>query len=120
MLVKKIINFAVKITFTDKKLEQLAADYKKCRKKMGDRRAKLFITRLNDFRFANSLEDVRNVPGRYHELLGDRKGQWSCDLDHPFRLVFIPHENPIPTNNNGNYIWLEILGIEVVEIVDYH
>ncbi|WP_245624048.1 type II toxin-antitoxin system RelE/ParE family toxin [Flavihumibacter petaseus] len=87
---------------------------------MGDRRAKLFVSRLNALRDAVILEEVRNLPGRFHELTGERKGQWSCDLDQPYRLIFTPHENPIPTDSHGRYIWLEITGIEIVEIVDYH
>ena len=50
----------------------------------------------------------------------NRKGQWACDLDQPYRLIFEPHENPIPTNEHAQYIWLEIKGVEIVEIVNYH
>jgi proteic killer suppression protein len=110
----------VKITFLNKKLEKQANDFKKCQKEMGTIRAKLYNKRLGDLRNAITLEDVRNLPGRYHELMGDRKGQWACDLDHPYRLVFEPHENPIPTNESGNFIWLEIKGVEIIEITDYH
>ncbi len=73
----------MKITFADKNLEK---------------RAKQFITRLNTLRDATTLEDVRNLPGRFHELTGNRKGKWGCDLDQPYRLVFIPHETPISSN----------------------
>lgn len=108
------------IKFDDKKLRKLANDPRKCKQEMGERRATLFLKRLTDLRDAETLEDVRNLPGRYHELKETRKGQWSCDLDHPYRLIFIPQENPIPTNEDGQYIWFEIVGIEVIEIVDYH
>lgn len=110
----------MEITFTDSKLEKLAADYKKCRQKLGDLRAKLLITRINALQNASTLEDVRYLPGKFHELTGNRKGQWACDLDQPYRLIFTPHENPIPTNEHGQYIWLEITGVEVIEMVDYH
>ena len=66
----------MELTFTDKKLEELAADYKKCRQKMGEKRAKLFVIRLNALRDATTLEDVRNLPGNFHELTGNRKEQW--------------------------------------------
>lgn len=69
---------------------------------------------------ANTLEDVRNVPGRFHELVDNRKGQWACDLDQPYRLIFIPHEDPIPTDENGKYIWIEINGVELIEVTNYH
>ena len=95
----------MKITFADKNL---------------DKRAKQCITRLYTLRDATTLEDVRNLPDRFHELTGNRKGKWGCELDHPYRLVFIPYETPIPSNTDGQYIWLEITSVEVIEIVDYH
>ena len=87
---------------------------------MGAIRAKWFQKRLNDLIDAEILEDVRYLPGNYHELTGNRKGQWACDLDQPYRLIFEPHEDPIPTNEQGIVLWLEIKGVEVIEIVDYH
>ena len=112
--------FEVEITFDDKTLSKLANDYKKCQREMGQIRAKLYNKRLGDLRNAVTLEDVRHLPGHYHELIGDRKGQWACDLDHPFRLVFEPHEKPIPTDINGKFIWLKIKGVEITEITNYH
>lgn len=43
-----------------------------------------------------------------------------CDLDQPFRLIFKPQEKPIPTNDHGQYVWNEIKGVEIMEIVNYH
>ena len=83
-------------------------------------RAELFQKRLRDLYRADTLEDVRYLPGRYHELSENRKGQWACDLDQPYRLIFEPHEDPIPTDENGKYVWIEIKGVEIVEIVNYH
>ncbi len=108
------------IIFADKKLGKLSGDFNKCRQKMGDKRAKLFVTRLNALKAAVTLEDVRDVPGRFHELTGDRKGQWACDLDHPYRLIFTSQQQPIPTNEHGQYVWIEITGVEIIEIDDYH
>jgi proteic killer suppression protein len=110
----------VNVTFKDKKLQKLANDNNKCQKEMGAIRAKKFNQRLGDLLNAHTLEDVRHLPGHYHELTGDRKGQWACDLDQPYRLVFEPHEIPIPTDKDGKTIWLQILGVEVIEIANYH
>lgn len=112
--------FVVEIKFAHKRLAKLANDERKCKQKMGERAALLFFKRLTDLRDAESLEDVRYLPGRYHELKEPRKGQWACDLVHPYRLIFIPIENPIPTNNDGQYIWCEIYGVEILDIDDYH
>ena len=108
------------VTFTDKKLEQCSEDGRYCIKYLGSKRAKVFMTRITNLKNAESLEDVRYLPGKFHELVGDRKGQWACDLDQPYRLIFEPHEEPIPTDENGKYIWLEIRGVEVIEITNYH
>jgi len=110
----------VKITFADKKLEKLANDERKLVKELGKLRATLLRRRLTQLEDAVTLEDVRNLPGKFHELSSNRKGQWACDLDQPYRLIFTPHQNTIPANENGQYVWLSITGIEVVEITDYH
>jgi proteic killer suppression protein len=108
------------ISFATKKLEKIANSDREAVKKLGNRCALLFKTRLDDLKAATTLEDARHLPGRYHELKGDRKGQWACDLEHPYRLIFEPHEDPIPTNKDGQYLWLEIKGVEITEITDYH
>ena len=110
----------MEITFTDKKLEKLANDDRKMLKELGKIRATVLRRRLTQLEVAATLEDVRNLPGNYHELTGYRKGQWACDLDQPYRLIFTSQERPIPTDEAGKYIWLQILGVEVIEIVDYH
>ena len=108
------------ITFADKKLERLANNDSRLVKKYGKLRAGKIKARLTQLRFATSLEDVRHLPGNYHELTGTRKGQWACDLDQPYRMVFTPHENPIPANADGQFIWIEITGVEVIGIFNYH
>ncbi len=120
ILIKKYFNFGVKITFANKSLEKLANDDRQMLNALGKNRATLFRRRLAQLADASSLEDLRYIAGNFHELKNDRKGQWSCNLDQPYRLIFTPHENPIPMNKDGQYIWLEIFGIDILEIVNYH
>lgn len=108
------------ITFTDRKLQALANDDRKRVRELGAARAAKLQQRLDQLRAATTLEDLRFAAGRFHELREDRKGQWACDLDQPYRLIFEPHEQPIPTNAAGQYLWVEIKAVEVVEIVNYH
>lgn len=110
----------MEITFSDNKLRKLANNDRRMLKELGTRRAKLLKRRLNQLSAAKTLEDVRHLPGNYHELTENRKGEWACDLDQPYRLVFTPQERPIPANNDGQYCWLEISGIEIIEIINYH
>ena len=36
------------------------------------------------------------------------------------RLIFRPHEEPIPTDKDGKHVWIEITGVEFLEITNYH
>lgn len=101
----------MEISFRYKKLERLANDERKLIKEYGKQRAYKFKKRIGQLSFAKTLEDVRFLPGRFHELINDRKGQWACDLDQPYRLIFKPHNMPIPTDEHGKFIWIEIIGV---------
>ena len=76
--------------------------------------------RLTAIAVADTLEELRHHPGNWPELKGDRKGQWACDLDQPYRLIFEPQKKPIPTDNSGKYNWTEIKAVEIIEIINYH
>lgn len=108
------------INFADKKLKKYANDDRLMFRKLGKLRATKYKQRLNDLSNAITLEDVKHLPGKYHELKEDRKGQWACSLDEPYRLIFAPQEDPIPENEDGKYIWDKIMAIIIIEIKDYH
>ena len=108
------------ISFDKKKLMQYANNDRLAVKDLGKIRAALLKQRLDDIRAAITLEDTRYLPGNFHELKNNRKGQWACDLDQPYRLIFEAHESPIPINEHGQYIWIEIKGVEIIEIINYH
>ncbi len=108
------------IIFDDQELEKYANNDRLGQRKLGAARFKKYKQRLDQLKASTTLEDVRHQPGRFHELTKNRKGQWACDLDHPYRLIFQPQEKPIPTNDDGQYLWIKITGVEILEIEDYH
>ena len=111
------------ITFANGKLEKWANKFALAQKKLGYERASKYHQRLGDMRDAESFNDLQFLPGSYHNLSCDRNGQWSCSLDHPYRLVFEPAIQPFPTNEHGTPILTEmkiVEIVEIVEIVDYH
>lgn len=108
------------IKFKSNKFKKYANNDSLANRKLGTIRAKLYKARLDDLHDAESLEELKHVPGNYHELIQDRKGQWACDLDQPYRLIFVPQENPIPIDEDGKYIWIEIKGVEIIEVINYH
>ena len=63
------------ITFSNNKLKKYAENESTCKKKLGEVRSKLYMARLRDLLSAQTLEDVRYLPGHYHELVENRKGQ---------------------------------------------
>jgi proteic killer suppression protein len=110
----------VDISFANKELGKWANDDRKALKEMGKVRADLYKKRLSQLKAADSLEDLRHVAGNYHELTNNRKAQWACDLDQPYRLIFKPQEIPIPINEDGQYLWEQIKAVEIIEVVNYH
>ena len=77
--------------------------------------------RLMELKAASCLADISKVPPpRCHQLSGDRGGQLSVDLEHPYRLLFIPANDPIPVKQDGGLDWAKVTEIEIVEIVDTH
>ena len=106
----------MQVVYADKELARCAGERAYAVRKMGQRRADVYMERLNDLRGAANLDDLKDVPGRYHELTGNRAGQWACDLDHPYRLIFKP-----VLNSDGNVIGLIVeQTVSILEIVDYH
>lgn len=108
------------ITFANKKLEKWANNIALAQKKLGNERAVKYHQRLGDIHDVESFNDLRYLPGNFHNLSGDRNGQWSCSLDHPYRLIFEPAEQPVPTNEHGTPILTEMRIVEIIEIADYH
>ncbi|MGH3304435.1 MAG: type II toxin-antitoxin system RelE/ParE family toxin [Streptosporangiaceae bacterium] len=80
----------MEVTFDDPRLKRLCESEKELRKQCGVLRAKKIQTRLADLRAAETLADMRMLPGHCHELTADRAGQLSLDLDQPYRLLFRP------------------------------
>lgn len=110
----------MEVTYKNKHLQKCAEDETYSVRKLGPVRSEKYLQRIGDLMDAKTLEEVRNLPGNYHELSANRKGQWAVSLDGPYRLIFAPHENPIPVDENGKYVWIEIKGVEIEDIENYH
>jgi proteic killer suppression protein len=110
----------VDILFRTSKLRKQLVKDKKRRKTYGHECAKKIKQRLDDLRAAPCLEDARYLPGRCHELTGNRNGQLAMDVKHPYRLIFEPAHDLPPTKDDGGLNWNEVTAIRIVEIEDYH
>ena len=109
------------IIFNNRKLEKQANNSRLLEKKQGTRRANLIRRRLDDLAAAATLEDMDYFPqARCHALSANREGQFSVDLDHPYRLIFIIANDPIPRVEDGGVNRLEVTAICIIGVEDTH
>lgn len=109
------------IIFDSQKFQKECNDFKLLQRRYGPEMAKKIRQRLDDFHAAPNLKTVFSLPGhRCHELKGDRKGQLSVDLVHPYRLIFKPANNPVPLKPDGGYEYEKITSVSIIEIADTH
>lgn len=113
----------MEITFATKKLMKQMNDGREMVKIHGTKRAKklqIVLTQLNAAPNLGAFSPPYSPPHRCHELTGNRKGQLSLDLDHPYRLIFKPDHNPIPQRSEGGLDWRAVTEIEIIGVVDTH
>lgn len=111
----------MEIFFRNKKLQKICNEEKVMVKKLGDQMSSKLKQRLFELVAADCLADISHLPPpRLHELSGNRKEQYSVDLNHPFRLLFIVANNPIPYNKTGGIDRERVSQIEIIEITDTH
>ena len=110
------------VLFRTNKLKKICSQEKEGIRTLGPESARKLRTRMADLEAAPTLEHLRNVPGtgRLHELTGDRKGQLSLDVKHPYRLLFVPTDIPPPTKPDGGLDWSNITSITIIDIEDTH
>jgi proteic killer suppression protein len=111
---------AVDIEFANEHLRRLCHDEARAKKSLGEPGARKLGARLDDLLAAPSLEAMRLLPGRCHELKGDRAGCLALDLHGAKRLVVEPLDKPPPTKPDGGLDWTRVTGVRVVYVGDYH
>jgi len=85
--------------------------------------AKKLKRRLAELSAALTLHDLAppySPPARCHELTGDRKGQISVDVRHPYRLLFVPNHDPLPQRPEGGLDWNGVTHINILEVENTH
>ena len=110
----------MRICFKTKKLQKECSHKKvmiKCYGKMATKLAQ----RLSELSAADSLQDISYLPPpRLHELTGNLAGQFSVDLDYPYRLLFVPAHDPVPELGDGGIDRSQVTEIEIIKIENTH
>lgn len=114
-------NDAVFIAFRQRKLQRVVNDARRLEATYGSRMAKLIQRRLLILEAADNLAQIPpGGPLRLHQLFGNRAGQFSIDLVHPYRLVFVPNHEPVPTTPGGGIDRTRVTAITIIGILDTH
>jgi proteic killer suppression protein len=110
----------MQVRFATDKLKKLCESKSERNRRFGEPASGKLKSRLDDLDAALSMEDARHLPGHWEELLGDRKGQFSCRLAAGLRLIVQPTRQPPPCKADGGLDWRAIDDVTVIEVVDYH
>jgi proteic killer suppression protein len=111
----------MEIVFSSQKLAKICSSEKESIRTWGKENGRKVQLRLAQLQAAEMLAEMVASPfGHCHVLKGDRKGQFAIDLKHPFRLVFEPAHDPVPTKGDGGLDLGEISHIRVISVEDYH
>lgn len=109
------------ISYKTNSLRNICEKGKEAVRALGDKGGKKLMQRMNELSSFECLADVpRFPPARCHQLHGNRKGQFSIDLEHPYRLIFEPAHNPMPRVADGGIDMKSVTKIKIIEIDDTH
>ena len=108
-------------SFANRKLAKELADEKAIVRNYGADNGRRICLRLAQLMAAENLETLRLLPQtRAHELTGDRAGQISMDVRHPYRLLIEPDHDEIPRKPDGGLDWTSVTRVRILGIVDTH
>jgi plasmid maintenance system killer protein len=111
----------MEIWFKNAGIQRTCSQKAVAQKRLGAKKAMKLQQRMMELKAAETLTDISRLPpARCHELKGNRKGQLSVDLEHPYRLLFVPADNPIPKKESGGLDWDRITEIKIIDIIDTH
>ena len=110
----------MEVLFPSDKLKRAYSDQRALQKQWGADGAKKIALRLQQLAAASSLADMRDLPGRCHELTGDPDGNLAVDVHQGFRLILHPTAVPRPEKDDGGLDWSAVDSVTVTDIVDYH
>ena len=113
----------MEITFATKKLGKQLNESKAMITVHGPKRAKKLMIVMASLHAAPNLgifAPPYSPPNRCHELTGNFKGVLSVDLNHPYRLLFRPANNPVPMRAEGGLDWSKVTEIEIVKVENTH
>jgi toxin HigB-1 len=110
----------VEISFKNNKLQQQLVTDQGLAKRFG-KLAKKVRQRMTQLKSADNLKVISdNLVLRLHPYKGDRKGEWSIDIQENWRIIFLIDQEPIPTLADSGVNLKEITIIKIESVEDPH
>jgi toxin HigB-1 len=107
----------MKLEFKSNKIKKQCEDPKEAQKIFGQQIGIKLTLRVNELRAAKNLDDIRkNKANGFHPLEGDREGEYTVTIVHPFRLVF----KPVFDSQSKELSFSEMSIVKIEEVIDYH
>ena len=98
----------MEVTYKTNKIKKVCTDAKVSDRTYGNEMSEKIQLRIAEIEAPDTVEEMINCHiGRSHPSTKNRKGQYSVDLVHPYRMIFEKHGNKIQVAH-------------IMEIVDYH
>lgn len=110
----------MEILFTSDKLRDLFNSQREMVRKFGNAGARRLQRRRDELDGAADLASMRTLPGRCHELHGDREGQLALDVEGGKRLIFEVAHEPPPEKPDGGLDWSMVTVVRILGVEDYH
>ena len=79
------------------------------------------MLRLSQLDAAENLAMLRRLPQiRAHELSGNRAGQISLDVKHPYWLLVVPDYDNVFYKLDGGLDWENVKKVKILGVEDTH
>lgn len=99
------------VSFKNKKEEDLYQSERALTAVFGARMARKIVQRIGHLQAADTPQQLP-PSARFHEHDGGRKGLYSVDLVHPYRLIVEPTCEFVS--------WVKITSVKIIEVMDPH
>jgi proteic killer suppression protein len=92
----------VQVKFRTRQLQRGYESHAEATRRWGAAVARRYVQRINDLYAAETVEDLYRIPPlRFHQLKGNRQGQYALSLTDRMRLIVSVTGEPTPT------VWVE-------------
>lgn len=108
----------IEIVYADSRLEAACLSERAAKRRWGPL-ARTVIVRVALLRAAAAMADLTNAPGRFHALVGNRRGTYALRVSANLRLVFEPH-GEVPRKPDGGVDLAHVIAARILEVTDYH